>query len=78
MGVFVNRNFRGADRIGVLMLDERDRAMLDEIDAILGGVKVTLRVADAGLPRNCNERCGTWTAARPWRSVRLRFRSASL
>ena len=30
------------------MLDERDRAMLDEIDAILGGVKVTLRVADAG------------------------------
>lgn len=48
VGVFVNRNFRGADRIGVLMLDERDRAMLDEIDAILGGVKVTLRVADAG------------------------------
>ena len=31
VGVFVNRNFRGADRIGVLMLDERDRALLDEI-----------------------------------------------
>lgn len=44
VGVFVNRNFACADRIGVLMLDERDRAMLDEIDAILGGSRFSNRM----------------------------------
>lgn len=78
MGVFVNRNFRGADRIGVLMLDERDRAMLDEIDAILGGVKVTLRVADAGFAAQLQREVRHLDGGPPWRSVRLRFRSASL
>ncbi len=48
VGVFVNRKFKGADRIGVLLLDERDRVMLNEINAIVEGVEVTVRVADSG------------------------------
>ena len=47
VGVFVNRKFKGADRVGVLLLDERDRVMLNEINAIMEGVEVTLRVADS-------------------------------
>lgn len=47
VGVFVNRKFKGAGRVGVLLLDERDRVMLNEINAIMEGVEVTLRVADS-------------------------------
>ena len=47
VGVFVNRNFRGADRIGVLMLDERDRAM-GEGDASCGRCGFCRAIATRG------------------------------
>lgn len=46
-GVFVDRGYRGAEHIGVLLTDQRDRNLLVYTTSVAGGAEVTIRVADS-------------------------------